>query len=84
MIFAEVASRVGLLGKVNLPREPGEPGAAGTEKERKGGGERATPTSCNSEKSCKITTLPFSFRADVPLKGIGHGPGRFDGFLGCF
>lgn len=24
MIFAEVASRVGLLGKVNLPREPGE------------------------------------------------------------
>lgn len=24
MIFAEVASRVGLLGKVNLPREPRE------------------------------------------------------------
>lgn len=24
MIFAEVASRVGLLGKVNLPREPSE------------------------------------------------------------
>lgn len=40
MIFAEVASRVGLLGKVNLPREresrAGEGWAKG-EKEKRGG-----------------------------------------------
>lgn len=40
MIFAEVASRVGLLGKVNLPREPSErarsTGRRERERERKG------------------------------------------------
>ncbi|EZA59976.1 hypothetical protein X777_16179 [Ooceraea biroi] len=39
MIFAEVASRVGLLGKVNLPREPSER-ARSTKRERGGGRER--------------------------------------------
>lgn len=36
MIFAEVASRVGLLGKVNLPREPGERARGERRKREKG------------------------------------------------
>lgn len=72
MIFAEVASRVGLLGKVNLPRESRADGRAGGRegrgRKRKGVGKGATLYSgwrARGEKSrrVKITTLPFSFRS---------------------
>ena len=76
MIFAEVASRVGLLGKVNLPREPGEP--ARVERRKRKGVEKGA-TLCQraapARKSpTKLRRCLSPSRTLPPLWGFGEFP----------
>ena len=76
MIFAEVASRVGLLGKVNLPREPGEP--ARVERRKRKGVEKGA-TLCQraapARKSpTKLRRCLSPSRTLPPLREIGEFP----------